>query len=93
MPKRVLLVAATTEARAKAKMSLKEKWGEVDIRTAGFEHAVGVCKQITPHVVVVCPGAGGPVVIDELKRQMPSQQILRVGYDRRQNKQKKRTSQ
>lgn len=82
MPKKVLVVAATTEARAKAKMGLKEKWGaDTDFRTAGFEHAVGVCERIAPDVVVVCPGAGGPVVYDQIKKMMPGQQILRVGHD------------
>lgn len=82
MPKKVLVVAATTEARTKAKIGLKEKWGaDTDIRTAGFAHAVGVCEKIEPHVVVVCPGAGGPVVYDQIKKMMPNQQVLRVGYD------------
>lgn len=82
MVKKVLVVAPTTEARTQAKLDLKERWGDVDIRTAGFEHAVGVCKEILPCMVVMCPGAGGPVAYDKIKETMPHQQIVRVGYDK-----------
>lgn len=83
MAKKVLVVAPTTEARAKARMDIKERWGAgTDIRTAGFAHAVGVCKEIAPCLVVLCPGAGCPVVYDEIKKQIPGQQVLRVGYDK-----------
>lgn len=82
MVKKILVVAGTTEARAKARIDLKNKWGdEADIRTAGFEHAVGVCKEITPCMVVMCHGAGGSVAYDKIKETMPHQRIVRVGYD------------
>jgi len=80
MKRKVLVVAQTTEARVKTKLDLKERWN-ADIYTAAFEYAVGVCKEIMPCVIVICPGAGGPVVYDEIKKQIPNQRILRVGYD------------
>lgn len=80
--KKVLVVAPTTEARVKGKRDIEQRWKDIDVQTASFEYAVGVCKEIVPCVVVVCPGAGGPVVYDQIKKMMPNQQIVRVGYDK-----------
>lgn len=81
MKKKVLVAGPTTESRVKGKMDIEARWKDVEVQTASFEHVIGLCEKTTPSVVFVCPGAGSPVVIDQIKKMIPGQVIVRVDYD------------
>ena len=69
MPKKILIVAETTEKRVGKRTQLIRMWGKDHIiRSAAHAHAIGVSKEISPDIVIICMVSGSALVYEEIER-------------------------
>lgn len=82
MAKKILIVADSTEERIGKKAELIRLWGKThQINSAAHEHAIAVCKGMTPDIIVITMIPGSALVYEELERLLNSAQIYFDGYD------------